>query len=157
MEQRYLTTVDHYLFGPSYPNRLHLSFRSTNKLIYLRIGCLIYLTAIYLWSLILMPNIDENIIYLTLESYFITWVYFALTVEDYFANSPDKPEYFRGLWKMCSLLFEVALCAEVPVTLVFWGFLFKIMMDMKVSCKSLHTKPPLSPSTLICTPAPSSA
>lgn len=32
---------------------------------------------------------------------------------------------------MCSLLYEMALCAEVPVTLVFWGFLFKILLSME--------------------------
>lgn len=78
-----------------------------------------------------MDNIEDNVIYFTMESYFLTWAYFALTVEDYFANTKQKPEYFKGLWKMCSLLYEMALCAEVPVTLVFWGFLFKILLSME--------------------------
>lgn len=111
MEQNYLTTVDHYLFGKSYPNNLHKTFRRSNYLIGIRICCLIYLTGIYIWSLILMDNIEDNVIYFTMESYFLTWVYFALTVEDYFANSKQRPEYFKGLWKMCSLIYELALCA----------------------------------------------
>ena len=78
-----------------------------------------------------MDNIEDNVIYFTMESYFLTWVYFALTVEDYFANSRQRPEYFKGLWKMCSLLYQTALCAEVPVTIVFWGFLFRILLQMK--------------------------
>lgn len=77
-----------------------------------------------------MENIEDNVVYLTLESYFLTWVYFALAVEDYFANNKQYPEYFKGLWKMNSIIYQTALCVELPVTVVFWGFLFKVILTL---------------------------
>jgi hypothetical protein len=80
MEQSYINVLDKYLFGVAYNNNLHLPCRETRRLIVIRICCLVYLTAVYIWSLVLMDNIEDNVIYLTMESYFLTWVYFALTV-----------------------------------------------------------------------------
>jgi hypothetical protein len=130
MSLDYRKIVDEYLFPKSMHNNLHRTFREADRLVWVRLGCFIYLTGIYIWALIFMPNAIDNFIYLTMQGYFLAWVYFGLTLEDYLSRRILKQELVPGLWKLCSLIFEMAICLEVPITLVFWGILMAIIVDL---------------------------
>jgi hypothetical protein len=52
----------------------------------LRIVGFVYISGIYIWALIEMPTFNTNIIYLTMLGYTSTWLYFALSLQDYFIN-----------------------------------------------------------------------
>jgi hypothetical protein len=75
-----------------------------------------------------MPNAIENFIYLTMQGYFLAWVYFALALEDYITRRVVKQEVIPGLWKLTYLVYEVAITIEVSITLVFWIFLMPIVL-----------------------------
>ena len=62
---------------------MHQSHKDTNRLFYIRLVSFVYLSAIYIWTLVEMKGILTNFIYLTLQGYFLAWLYFALTMQDH--------------------------------------------------------------------------
>lgn len=130
MPRDYMSILSDYLFPRDFPNNVWKCCRDTEKLVWIRLGCLVYLTGIYLWTLWFMPNAIENIIYLTMQGYFLTWVFFALALEDYLASYLTKDKVFPGLWKLTYLIYQIAINLEVPITLVFWIFLFRIVLTL---------------------------
>lgn len=60
------SAVTDYLFPDGHTISLHHSPFNINALFYIRAGSLIYLTAIYIWSLTLTKSLMSNIIYLTM-------------------------------------------------------------------------------------------
>lgn len=130
MSRNYLAVVDEYLFPKSLQNNLWACCRETDKLVWVRLGCFLYLTGVYIWALAFMNNAIENIIYLTMEGYFLTWVYFALALEDYLSRRIAREEVFPGLWKLTYIIHEIAMGVEVPITLVFWTLLFRILLEI---------------------------
>lgn len=75
-----------YFFPSHYIINLHYSHLNINTLFYVRLFSFIYLTAIYLWSFTSTPTILYNVIYLTMQGYFLTWLYFLLVMQDYVAS-----------------------------------------------------------------------
>jgi uncharacterized membrane protein len=123
-----MSILDAYLFPKGFKNNLWKCCYNTDKLVYVRLGCFIYLLCVYLWALAFMPNAIENFIYLTMQGYFLAWVYFALALEDYITRRVVKQEVIPGLWKLTYLVYEVAITIEVSITLVFWIFLMPIVL-----------------------------
>ena len=78
--------LDSYHF--CYPERRHLDIHETHYhkklLLTIRVVAYLYLTFIYLWTLVQMPTFNTNIIYLTMVGYLLTWLYFGLTLQHYF-------------------------------------------------------------------------
>lgn len=82
--------LTNYLFPEDHSISLHHSTINTQTLLYIRIIALIYLTAIYVWSITTTQSALNNIIYLTMQGYFLTWLYFLLIIQDYFINGFGK-------------------------------------------------------------------
>ena len=55
-----------YLFPEGHTISIHHSPTNINALFYVRLGSLIYLSSIYLWSITLTNSLMSNIIYLTM-------------------------------------------------------------------------------------------
>lgn len=86
---RYRNTVHNYLFGPD--SQTYKGEMPENvSTVYIRLGCFLYLTAIYLWAIIRMRSYLDNIIYLTMIGYFITWLYFGLTMQRYLMDVMNR-------------------------------------------------------------------
>lgn len=128
--KHYLGVLDQFLFPKDLKNNLWRTFRNNDWLVWYRLGCFIYLTGIYIWALVMMPNAIDNFIYLTMQGYFLTWVFFALALEDYVTRKVVKQEVVPGLWKFTYLVYEIALAVEVPITIVFWTILMAIVVDL---------------------------
>jgi hypothetical protein len=94
----------------------------------------IYLTGIYVWALASMPSLTTNVIFLTMIGYLMTWLYFAVTLQHHILGKYKKLSLYiksdGSLPKFIELIFEIALCAEVPITIVFWTILLPIVLDM---------------------------
>jgi len=90
MPRDYMAILSEYFFPKGSENNLWKCCRPTDKLVWVRLGCLIYLTGVYIWALAFMPNAIENLIYLTMNGYFLTWVFFALSLEDYLSRRLAK-------------------------------------------------------------------
>ena len=58
--------LNNYLFPEEHTISVHHSTINIKTLFYIRLGSLIYLTAIYLWTLTLTKSLMFNIIYLTM-------------------------------------------------------------------------------------------
>lgn len=130
MPRDYIAILGAYLFPKGYQNNLWKCCRDTDKLVWIRLGCFLYLTGIYVWALAFMNNAIENFIYLTMQGYFLTWAYFGLALEDYLSRRLAKEEVFPGLWKLTHLVHQVAINLEAPITFVFWAFLFRIVLTL---------------------------
>lgn len=88
MLTKYRTTVDRlhdYLCSnPDQPIiEIHHSHIDQTKLFRARLISWIYITAIYLWVLSQMTSITTNFIYLTLQGYFVTWLFYTAVLQDY--------------------------------------------------------------------------
>lgn len=69
------------------------------------------------------------------------------------ALGPGLPHLQQVLLQLCSLkyyieiVYEIAFCVELPITLIFWGFLFKLILEMDVTLEviivnaNLHAGP----------------
>lgn len=79
-----------YLFPEEHAISLHYSPININTLFYVRLGSLLYLTGIYLWTITLSNSLMVNIIYLTMQGYFLTWLYFVAVMQDYMINGFGK-------------------------------------------------------------------
>ncbi len=66
MPRNYMVILSDYLFPKGFQNNLWKCCRETDKLVWIRLGCLLYLTGVYIWALAFMSNAIDNIIYLTL-------------------------------------------------------------------------------------------
>ena len=96
---RYYDSMVNYFFPSSHTISLHHSHKNTNTLFYIRLFSGIYLTGIYLWSNTTMPTLLDNVIYLTMQGYFITWLYFILILQDYLINGFGK---FGRVFPLCN-------------------------------------------------------
>lgn len=130
-----LTDFHNYLFPEDHTISIHHSHANINVLFYIRLISFLYLTGIYIWAFTLTNSFLNNIIYLTMQGYFFTWLYFLLTLQDYMINGFGKwGQVFplsSNLKYYIEILFELAFCVEPPITLIFWGFLFKILINME--------------------------
>ena len=103
----------------------------------LRLAFTLYLTFIYLWSFLMMPTLLDNIIYLTDLGYFLTWLYFLLSIQFTFEHkrNSNSPLSSSSSTKFIVIIYEVAICLQLPITIIFWGFLFQEMIHAKgITC-----------------------
>lgn len=75
-----------YFFPEEHSISIHHSPINSATLFYFRIFALLYLTAIYIWSITTTASALNNIIYLTMQGYYLTWLYFFLVLQDYMIN-----------------------------------------------------------------------
>ena len=85
--------------------------------------------------MMLMNSLMANILYLTMQGYFLTWLYFLATMQDYMINGFGK---WGRVFPLCNnlkyyieIIFQMAFCLELPITLIFWGFLFNILIHIE--------------------------
>lgn len=79
-----------YFFPEVHSINIHHSPVNSATLFYIRIFSLLYLTAIYIWSITTTVSALNNIIYLTMQGYYLTWLYFFLVMQDYLINGLGK-------------------------------------------------------------------
>ena len=66
---------------------MHQSTVSDRILFYFRLFAFILLTAIYIWTIaVIQQSLMENIMYLTMIGYLLSWLYFGLVLQDYCMN-----------------------------------------------------------------------
>jgi hypothetical protein len=71
---------------------VHQSTVNDRVLFYFRLFAFILLTAIYVWTIaVIQQSLMENIMYLTMIGYLLSWLYFGLTLQDYCLNFGGKP------------------------------------------------------------------
>jgi hypothetical protein len=79
-------SLDEYFFN--YPDRrplnIHESHIDNKCLLGIRVVAFIYMSMVYVWTLLQMPSFNTNIIYLTMVGYTLSWLYFGLTIQHYF-------------------------------------------------------------------------
>lgn len=106
--------IHDYLFPEDHTISLHHSISNIDTLFYIRLGSLIYISGVYLWSFTLIDSLLVNIIYLTMQGYFLTWLYFLATMQDYMINGFGK---WGRVFPLCNnlkyyveILYEIAFC-----------------------------------------------
>ena len=67
----------------TYKPTIHQSPINSTTLFIIRLCALIYLTAIFIWNMLLSSTVLVNIVFLTMWGYFFTWLYFLLTIQHY--------------------------------------------------------------------------
>ena len=79
---------DYYFNYPGrIPINIHQSHLNDSVLLGIRTIAFVYISVIYLWSLLqLIKSLNTLVIYLTMVGFMCTWLYFALCTLDYFAN-----------------------------------------------------------------------
>lgn len=71
---------------------IHHSTVNDRVLFYFRLFAFIFLTSIYVWTIAaLQQSLMENIMYLTMIGYSLSWLYFGLSLQDYCLNFGGKP------------------------------------------------------------------
>lgn len=132
---------------------IHHSHINHNKLFKARLISFLYISAIYLWVLWDMASITTNFIYLTLHGYFMTWLFYALVLQDYWLTKvygkqqhpcPKLVSFYSRLKYYIEIIYETALCFEFPITLVFWTFLFEILLKQHASSTIFSLSQPMT-------------
>lgn len=111
---------------------IHFSHIDSNHLFLIRLGCFIYLTTIYIWTLNDMGSFLTNIIYLTMQGYLITWLYFSLVIQDYLFHNKfgkkiivsEKYVLIKLDWNTIFRSFMRQHCAMKLWLLLFFGVFY---------------------------------
>lgn len=83
-------SIHNYFFPDEHSISVHHSIINIKTLFYFRVFALIYLTFIYIWSIAISTSAMTNFIYLTMQGYYLTWLFFLLTIQDYMINGLGK-------------------------------------------------------------------
>ena len=68
--------------------------------------------------------------FLTIQGVFISALVFLLLSIDMISFQKNNQElYFKYLWKVCTILFELVFAIELTITLIFWVVLYPLFDD----------------------------
>lgn len=81
-----MAAINNYFFPKQHTISLHYSVFNHNVMFYTRLFSLLYLSWAYLWCILTVKTALMNIIYLTMQGYFMTWLFFLLSFQDYIIN-----------------------------------------------------------------------
>ena len=63
---------------------------------------------------------------MTMQGYFLAWIYFLLNMQDCLAAYCGIS--IPGLKYYIEIVFEVAFCVEMPITIMYWAVLHQILL-----------------------------